>query len=877
MATGQRAFSGNTATVIRNAVLNLPVVLARQLNPELPSGLEKVINKSLEKDPDRRYQTANELRADLVKLGDRRPASRRTARIATGIAAALAVVVLVLLANPGRLRERLLQRAGSPDSAAQFKPRPSVAVLGFKNLSGKDNEAWISTALSEMLGAELAAGQQLRVIPGENVARMKLDLSLVPADSYGQDTLARIRNHLNTDMVVLGSYLAVGKGREGKIRVDLQLQDTKSGETVAVVSGDGQESGLPELISRSGAELRQKLGLVEITAGEAKQVLAAVPANLEAARLYSEGLAKLQKFDALAARQLLEKAVAIDPNHALSHSALAEAWSQLGYKAQAQAEAKRAFDLSAGLSREDRLLIEGRYREQLHDYAAAIEIFRTLRNFFPDDLGYALRLATAQVNADSGNDALQTIARMRTLPDPLNRDVRIDLAEADAEEDLSNFKRSREAAEAAAAKAKAQGSHLLVARARVVDGWASQQLGDPERAFISYSKARELWLEGGNARAAAAALHGIAIVQRDRGDFLAARKSFEEAIAQFRKIGAVGDLASCVHNLGVLLTYQGNLREAKLQYEEALRIQREINDERGVASDLDDLGNVLMGTGDLPGADRMKEQALHIFRRLNNKFGEEITLLNLGEVALAQGQFASAREKFNQAMALAAQTGDRRSRGYGLLGLAKILLAQDHLAEARKQMTESIALRQEIADEATTAESRLQLAKVALEQAKSQEAESLARAASEILDRQKALSDAAEAYAILALALLAEGKNADAQTSADRALTLSRQSEDVMAGFEASLAAASVQVSARKIDAAAQVLETVQTEARRYGFTEYELEARLSLGQLGVQSEKAVAARAHLRQLENEARGKGFLLIARKAGAALRNSAPHVQ
>lgn len=145
-------------------------------------------------------------------------------------------------------------------------------MLGFKNLSGKDDEAWISTALSEMLGAELSIGQRLRVIPGEDLARMKLDLSLVPADSYGQDTLTKIRNHLNTDLVVLGSDLALGNRSSGKVRLDLQLQDTKSGETLTVVSRQGTETELAELVAQSGAELRQKLGIGEVTAGEARQV-----------------------------------------------------------------------------------------------------------------------------------------------------------------------------------------------------------------------------------------------------------------------------------------------------------------------------------------------------------------------------------------------------------------------------------------------------------------------------------------------------------------------------------------------------------------------------------------------------------------------------
>jgi hypothetical protein len=56
--------------------------------------------------------------------------------------------------------------------------RRSVAVLGFANVSGRSDKAWLSTAFSEMLTTELAAGEQLRTVPGKNVARMKISLSL---------------------------------------------------------------------------------------------------------------------------------------------------------------------------------------------------------------------------------------------------------------------------------------------------------------------------------------------------------------------------------------------------------------------------------------------------------------------------------------------------------------------------------------------------------------------------------------------------------------------------------------------------------------------------------------------------------------------------
>jgi hypothetical protein len=211
-----------------------------------------------------------------------------------------------------------------------------------------------------MLTTELAVGEQLRTVPGENVARMKIDLSLPDADTYGKETLANIRENLGTDAVVLGSYVPLGKGQ---LRLDLRLQNTAAGETMAAVSEKGTEEQLDDLVSRAGVALRQKLGAGAVSGADAASVRAALPSNTEAARLYAEGLAKIRLFDNLAARDLLEKAVAIEPTHALSHSNLAAAWAGLGYDVNAAAEAKRAFDLSQGLSRQDHLSVEGRYRE----------------------------------------------------------------------------------------------------------------------------------------------------------------------------------------------------------------------------------------------------------------------------------------------------------------------------------------------------------------------------------------------------------------------------------------------------------------------------------------------------------------------------------
>ena len=137
--------------------------------------------------------------------------------------------------------------------------RRSVAILGFKNLSGRPETAWLSTALSEMLTSELAAGEKLLTIPGENVARVKNDLSLPETDTLAADTLARVRKNLGSDFVILGSYLDLGDGSD--IRVDLRLQDAKTGQIVSTVTRRGSESHLDELITLAGSELRGKLGV----------------------------------------------------------------------------------------------------------------------------------------------------------------------------------------------------------------------------------------------------------------------------------------------------------------------------------------------------------------------------------------------------------------------------------------------------------------------------------------------------------------------------------------------------------------------------------------------------------------------------------------
>ena len=449
MATGARPFRESQPAALLNAILNSTPPAARELNRQLSPGFEAIVNKALEKNPSRRYQTARELSSDLERLiAGARPEgikARRSLLLWAGI-----FMMLIALVIGAVLKRRSLGRAG-------FKQRRTVAVLGFKNLNGNPSDAWISLALSEMLTTELGATGQLRTISEENVARMKADLSLPESESLARETLTKVERVLGTDMVVLGSYLNIG----GQIRVDLRVQDTASGEIVAMTPAQGSATQFLELVKQAGESLRQNCGAGPLSADERAAARALDPASPDALRFYAEGLARMRDFDFLGARDLLQRAIAADQSYPLAHSALASVWSQLGYDENANEEVKKAFEMSAGLPRKDKLSVEAAYRKQNHDWEKALDLYHSLWTFFPDELDYGLELVDAQISAGKGVEGFATIETLRSPAARFRDDPRIDMAEAAAAEAVSDYKKEQTALVRVIAKAERQGSRLL--------------------------------------------------------------------------------------------------------------------------------------------------------------------------------------------------------------------------------------------------------------------------------------------------------------------------------------------------------------------------------------------------------------------------------
>jgi serine/threonine protein kinase/TolB-like protein/Tfp pilus assembly protein PilF len=906
---------GTTMTLTPETVGSTRDESVDRLRRQLTGDVDNIVLNALRKEPQRRYASANELSEDIRRHLENLPvlARRDTAlyrlgkfvrRNAPVVSAAFALVLVMAL---GITSFAWLKHNAGRAPVARTSPinmRPSIAVLGFTNLSGRERAAWLSTALSEMLNTELAAGEKLRTISGENVARMKTDLTLADSESYAPDTLGRIRTNLGADYVIVGSYFETEAGPGARVRLDLRLQDAATGEILTSVSESGREPDLGDIVARAANSLRVKLAVGETTTAEASTARAAIPSD-PAARLYADGLTKLRNFDALGARSALEQSVVADPRFALAHSALADAWSQLGYDVKAADESKRALELSAGLAREDRLWIEARYSEAAHDWTKAIQLYSTLYNFFPDNLDYGLRLADAQTKAGKGNDALLTVQTLRKLPAPTCDSPAIDFAEALAAESVSDYERERTAATNGVRKADGAGMRSLAARALLAEGYSQRALAQPEKAIASVTLAKQIFEQVHDRGGAAKAANSMGIAFYDSGDLLGAKKAYEESLRVYRDIGNGHGTAAVLSNLAEVVGDLGDQNDSIKLGEQALAIFRQIGEKTGMGNALIGIGGTLISQGDLSLAAQALQQALAIKRETGDQDGVAYCLANmgvvsqmrgeinkakinfeeainirrssghlgaigyplesLGEIAAAGGDLSGAKQHLAETLTIARQSGDKQLAALAIAKMGEIELQEGDFTEARKSYQQALEMWNALGKKGNAEETELAIAELALEEGNSGDTRTLSEKALREFTAETLRDDQIFARVLLARVFLVESKTPDAQKEIHLAKRIAAKSQNRFAQLKLAIVSARADFASRKTTQSIKALEAALADAKKHGLVPLQFEASLALGEIELTTGRVKVGQERLDRLQREATEKGFGLMARKA------------
>lgn len=892
MVTGDRPFTGDSpAEMAMGRLREDPPAPSRRVY-RLDSTWEATILRCLERDPAKRFQTADEVvlmlggeistsqsrlgMSPLALSGTNHSALRPAqppgllARQVPARLLVLALAVLVVLVGGilWKVRESMdsAPQVHSTPQATGVKLRRSVAVLGFHNLSGKPETEWLSTALAETLGAELGAGGDLRTVPGEDVSRAKVELSIADPSSVGEVTLKRLGANVRADLVLAGAYLALGEKGGGRLRLDLQIHDVGRGEVVAKVSDSGTEAELLDLVSRTGEKLREQLGLSRLSMVQAGEVASTLPGKPDATRLYAEGLARLRAWDYLGARAKLEAAAEADPEHPLVQSKLSEAWLVLGDKVKGREAAEKAKGLAGKLSREERLWVEGLSHEAADEWQQAVQTYRQLWTFAPDNIEYGLHLAAVQLEMKrSPDEPLKTVAALRMLPPPASEDPRIDIMEARAAQASSDFKREREAAERAAQRAEKVGARLLVAQARIYEAWARSLLGDTQGGLQAYDEARDICEKAGQRWCLAVSLEGLGSLRSDMGELEEARTKLEGALKLRRELGAESGQLSTLTNLALVLQRQGDLAAARSAYTSALNIAKRLGIRMSAAYELTNLGHLSQEEGNLSAAEKNYQEAMPILKEGKDVRGAAECLAGLGEIQLKKGNLGSAEAHFEEGLATLRAVGVKDGMFRLLTDRGQLQRQRGDLPAARKSHSEALAVANELGEKSSVALARVYLAELALDEGRAVEAETLARQAVEEFVTQKLPGAETRARSVLALALLADKKLTEARAQIAAAASLGNRSDDRASEAVHRIASARV-VGAVSGNPAkeAKALEADLRSIGRHQQLALDYEARLAVGQLEIDSGHAVGKK-ELKALAKEAKARQFNLVARKA------------
>ena len=322
LATGKKPFSGATANeTIDNIRHSQPEAIAR-FNYDIPAELERIVRKCLEKNPENRYQSARELMIDLKSLRrSLEPGSTVTVKpragksnLQIGMIAAVAAVVVIALLGIYFLRQSRQQQA-PVTSAAKIN---SIAVLPFKPLVITDRDETLELGMADTLITKLSNVRQVNVRPISAVRKYT---------GLEQDAIAAGRDQ-QVDAVLDGVIQRAGD----KVRVSVRF--LRVSDQAQLWSGEFQEQ-MTEIFAVQDSISERVVSALALTlaGGERQRLAKHHTQNTEAYELYLKGryhLNRLTDDGFLKARDYFQQAIDRDPNYALAHAGLGEAYVNLG-------------------------------------------------------------------------------------------------------------------------------------------------------------------------------------------------------------------------------------------------------------------------------------------------------------------------------------------------------------------------------------------------------------------------------------------------------------------------------------------------------------------------------------------------------------------
>ena len=396
MVTGGVPFKGDTAfSVALKHKTKLPQD-PKKLNPEVSDELSRLILICMEKERERRYQSAEALLNDLHNIEDGLPLGtkirpRRATIVSTLIRKKLLIpAVVAVLAIMTVLIWQLLPGKG----AISPKIENSIAVISFENLTGDEALDTLQRNIPNLLITNLENTGFFYVATWDRLRDLMKQMGKEDAETIDKELGLELCRREGIEAIVLGSVMKVGS----VFATDVKVFDVETKELLKSTSSQGE--GIDSIINTQIAELSHEIALgVGITREEIASadldISEFTTTSMEAYNYFIKGREDFYDQYIKDAITRLEKAVELDPNFAMAYLYLGYTYNNLALDPKKAIECyEKARELSESVSEKERLLIEAEYAGTVEGRTEKwLEILNTVVEKYPRELQARVELS----------------------------------------------------------------------------------------------------------------------------------------------------------------------------------------------------------------------------------------------------------------------------------------------------------------------------------------------------------------------------------------------------------------------------------------------------------------------------------------------------
>ncbi len=430
MSTGQRPFQEKQAPRLIQQILNEAPRPMQEWNRRSSPQIESIVLKALDKQPDLRYQSARELRVDLERLAAQQAPSSgvpvvllptrrgwkqslrahpRSVYVSAGLVAlAVATVWWLVGARP----------------VLSFAPRDWLLITDFDN---QTNDPLFDRSLLTALTVSLEQSPHANVVPRARIADTLHRMGKTGDERITEDLARDISEREAIRAILSCSIVKVGQ----QYALTARLIDPRSG--VAKRSYLEQAKDQDHVLDALGSiatRVRRDLGESMLATSKADRPLPVVTTrSLQALKFFADGGALWSKGNWDGGRQAFESAIKADPEFAMAHAALGDAYYSHVFNAPAMGKEhmEKALQLAERTTDRERLYIQTRYEQDLGHVEEARTRFDVYLKAYPDDWGMRFNYASLLRSNGQPQDALEQYKELVRIA-PNNPTIYIDIA-----------------------------------------------------------------------------------------------------------------------------------------------------------------------------------------------------------------------------------------------------------------------------------------------------------------------------------------------------------------------------------------------------------------------------------------------------------------